>query len=207
MGQYRFGQFRALGSVGLVIGSLLLIGCLEVHLPFSWAERGDRDSSASVGGLESDITRGGVVLIFAIVLLNYFGLVVNTYVVGRLTKVAPRAKPAAGGPYARVSELFGADRQLLLFYFVAIAIGLVVSTFESFITLYLVDLGATNFELGLAFTLEGLSEIPAYLFGDRLIERFGPASVLQLGMVASIIRMVVCAVATKPWMALSAQVR
>lgn len=78
--------------------------------------------------------------------------------------------------------LVGMSLALVLMWFS----GLGVSQFQ---TLYLKSLGADGFLIGLASTTSAMIELPAMIWADRWVRRFGPGRVLRWGLLGIAARM------------------
>jgi PPP family 3-phenylpropionic acid transporter len=108
-----------------------------------------------------------------------------------------RAIKSAEVKAGRVTDLF-ADRRWLPFLMLAFAAGLGFAVSNTYLFPYMEELGASTFTMGLALTLATVAEVPVFFFGNRLIERFRPFSLLLLAMLLSGARLVFFVFATTP---------
>jgi PPP family 3-phenylpropionic acid transporter len=76
----------------------------------------------------------------------------------------------------------------------------------SFFPIYLDELGAATDLVGLAFTIQGFSELPIYLIAARFLDRFGTRTSLVLSFVVFGVRSLWYSVISNPLHALFAQV-
>ncbi len=72
------------------------------------------------------------------------------------------------------------NRRLMTFLGLVVLLQVGAAAVMTFHSVYLSDLGASRELIGLAYTLQGLSEIPLYLASAALIRRFGPRRTLVL---------------------------
>lgn len=84
-------------------------------------------------------------------------------------------------------------------------IGYCMATVTSFLPLYMQDLGASGTQIGLAFTLASLSELPLMALSPRLLRRWGARPLLICSGVCYALRMLIYIFAPTPGWALAAQ--
>lgn len=84
-------------------------------------------------------------------------------------------------------------------------IGCCGATIANFLSLFLQDLGASGAQIGFAFTLAGLSELPLMALSPRLLRRWGARALLVCAGVCFALRMLVYIAAPAPEWALAAQ--
>ncbi|NMB24117.1 MAG: MFS transporter [Firmicutes bacterium] len=97
------------------------------------------------------------------------------------------------------------NKVLVKFLFMAFMLQLSAASIPSMLPLYLKHLGASHTTIGLAFTIEGISEIPFFLVADRIIAAWGIKPLLVTAIFAYSIRMVLYSFATTPLLALLPQ--
>ncbi len=97
------------------------------------------------------------------------------------------------------------DRRWRLFLGCMLLVGYGSATISSFLSLYLQDLGASGEQIGLAFTLAGLSELPVMALSALLLRRWGPRPLLVCAGVCFALRMLIYIAAPAPEWALAAQ--
>ena len=59
--------------------------------------------------------------------------------------------------------------------------------------LYFSELGADNFIIGLAYTIQSLSELPFFIIGNRLLKKFGSRVVIIVSMMIMVVRLLIYA--------------
>lgn len=97
------------------------------------------------------------------------------------------------------------NRNLVKFLFMAFMLQLSAASILSMLPLYLKHLGASHATIGLAFTMEGISEIPFFLVADRIIAAWGIKPLLVTAIFAYSLRMILYSFATTPLFALLPQ--
>lgn len=110
--------------------------------------------------------------------------------------------PVEGGK-ERVNILAGvrqlAGRRSYRGFLAAVAFfGMGMSGYLAFLSLYMIDLGGSERDLGLLWVAVAIMEVPVMYFGARSFERFGYGTVLQLSFFGFIIGWAIMAFATSP---------
>ncbi len=85
------------------------------------------------------------------------------------------------------------NRALLFFMFILFLFGVASSPVNSFMNLYFTELGASNYIVGLAYSIQALSEIPFFIIGNYLLKRLGAKRVIVLSLIVMVIRLFVYA--------------
>jgi MFS family permease len=88
----------------------------------------------------------------------------------------------------QVSILSG-NKTLVILIVILFLYGVVCSPVNAFINLYFSELNSSNVNIGWAYAIQSLSEIPFFLVGNLLCKRFGARSVIIVSMIAMVIRM------------------
>jgi oligosaccharide:H+ symporter len=86
------------------------------------------------------------------------------------------------------------NRALSFFLFILFLYGVASSPVNSFINLYFTELGASNYAVGLAYSIQALSEIPFFLIGNYLLRHMGAKRVIIISLVVMVIRLFLYAV-------------
>ncbi len=97
------------------------------------------------------------------------------------------------------------NRNLVKFLVMGFMLQLSAASILSMLPLYLKQLGASHTTIGLAFTIEGISEIPFFLVADRIIAAWGVKPLLVTAVFACSLRMILYSLATTPLLALIPQ--
>lgn len=86
-----------------------------------------------------------------------------------------------------------ADRRLVIFLITVLAAGMGMGTVNSFLFLYLEDLGASATLMGLSLAIATLSEMPVFFFSGLLLHKFGARGVLLLALAVFVLRLAIYA--------------
>ena len=78
---------------------------------------------------------------------------------------------------------------LLIFLAILFLYGIASSPVNAYMNLYFSELGADHSMIGIAYTVQSLSELPFFIIGNRLLKRFGAKLVIIIAMFAMIIRL------------------
>jgi MFS transporter, PPP family, 3-phenylpropionic acid transporter len=167
----RYGRARAFGSLAFTIGAL------------------------GVGLLIGQTGPQGLFLVFVP------GLALTGLMAYVLLGAPDRADPAT----RRVSTDLGSgvaglirDPTLLLFFAGSILVWIAVSAVHTFLSVHLVELGASSAIVGLVWTPGALVEVPLMLAFPLLVRRFGAERLLVLGGLAYALRAVGWALTPDP---------
>ncbi len=82
---------------------------------------------------------------------------------------------------------------LLIFLVIIFFYGIASSPVNAYMNLYFSELGADNSVIGIAYTIQSLSELPFFIIGNRLLKRFGSRLVIIISMFVMVIRLLVYA--------------
>jgi MFS transporter, PPP family, 3-phenylpropionic acid transporter len=91
-----------------------------------------------------------------------------------------------------VRTLF-ANRQLVLFLFMAFICGAAFATINNYLFAYMHQLQISESRMGVALAIATIAEIPVLFFADRLLIRFKPRGLLILAMAATGVRLLLLA--------------
>ncbi|KAG2442634.1 hypothetical protein HXX76_002718 [Chlamydomonas incerta] len=79
--------------------------------------------------------------------------------------------------------------EVAVFFVTAITMGYGFGTIDSFLFLYLRQMGASETLMGLTLTITCAAEVPAFQLQDRLLDRWGVTAVLDLTMLVYVLRL------------------
>jgi PPP family 3-phenylpropionic acid transporter len=85
------------------------------------------------------------------------------------------------------------NRALMFFMFILFLYGVASSPVNSFMNLYLTELGASNYIIGLAYSIQALSEIPFFILGNYLLKHLGAKRIIVLSLIVMVIRLFIYA--------------
>ncbi len=97
------------------------------------------------------------------------------------------------------------DRRWFGFLGCVLLIGFCSSTISSFLSLYLQDLGANDAQIGLAYTIASISEMPVMMLSPLVLRRWGARPLLITAGLLYGIRAIIYIFAPSPGVALAAQ--
>lgn len=97
------------------------------------------------------------------------------------------------------------DRRWFRLLGCVLLVGCCGAAISSFLSLYLQDLGATSQQIGLAYTLAGLSELPVMALSPLLLRRWGARPLLVAAGLLYAVRVAIYIIAPTPGWALAAQ--
>jgi PPP family 3-phenylpropionic acid transporter len=97
------------------------------------------------------------------------------------------------------------NRRLLVFLALITLLQVGASSVFSFFSIYMNDLGASSRLIGLAFGIQGMSELPVYLIAAALIRRAGPARTLVIAFLLTAIRPLLYSFISQPAPAVALQ--
>ena len=97
-------------------------------------------------------------------------------------------------------------RSLVVFLGVVTALQLGTVSIFSFYSIYLGEIGASRDLIGLAFSIQGLSELPVYLASAWIIRRIGPGRALTISFLAYAARALLYSVIRTPGLAVATEV-
>jgi MFS family permease len=97
------------------------------------------------------------------------------------------------------------DSRWARFLVCALLIGCASSLMHGFLSIYLADLGAGSEQIGLAYTLASVSELPVMALAPLALRRWGARPLLALAGAAYALRLLIYIVAPVPAWALGAQ--
>jgi MFS transporter, PPP family, 3-phenylpropionic acid transporter len=118
------------------------------------------------------------------------------------TRVTPR--PHAGAYWRGLRTLL-AQPQWISFLLLLLAGGIGLATVNSYLFLYLSDMGASATVMGLSLTIATVSELVVFVLSGRIIDRIGPRALLLLGTAATAARLAAYALVRTPTPVLAIQ--
>jgi PPP family 3-phenylpropionic acid transporter len=72
-----------------------------------------------------------------------------------------------------------------------------------FINLYYTEIGALNTQIGIAFAVQSICELPFLFFGALLIEKYGVKRIIIFTLLVAALRMFLYGLTTNPWIAIA----
>jgi MFS transporter, PPP family, 3-phenylpropionic acid transporter len=90
------------------------------------------------------------------------------------------------------------NRKLLIILSLAALMQVGISSFYTFFSIYLAQLQASRQLIGMAYTLQGLSELPVFLASAAIIRRIGARGAITLGILTFAARLLLYSIITQP---------
>lgn len=115
----------------------------------------------------------------------------------------PMTRVGAGARFLPQLRVLLGDRAWLLFIGAAMVVGASMGIFLNFLFPYLETLGISATVMGLTLTLATISEIPIFLYSDRLLARWSPAFLLALALLFTALRALSYAGISTSWQVLA----
>ncbi|MDT8307856.1 MAG: MFS transporter [Anaerolineae bacterium] len=184
-----------------------------VPLLDSSALEASRDSGRSYGQLRawgavgwsiSTIVIGLIIERFAIRYL-FYGYVALIMVTFAFALFQPRRAEVLTSSLRQGLAKLLADQALLLFLLSVLLISLTLSAVNAFFSIYLDGIGAGEANIGLAWAVASLSEIPVMLYSGRLVRRIGSTGLIKISFVTFAIRWLLYSVIHTPALAIAVQ--
>jgi oligosaccharide:H+ symporter len=161
---------------------------------------------ASIGWATGTVVTGQFInssnlhLIFAIAAVQLFLVACVTFFLYKPLRVT---KNIASLKLNTIKDLIFSDRRLTIFLGVLLAYGVFSAPIQMFINIYYSEIGAGYNQIGYAFAVQSLSELPFFFFGQRIVNRYGAKNVLIFTMVVTALRMVAYGFTANPWVAIA----
>lgn len=90
------------------------------------------------------------------------------------------------------------NKPLIIFYSILTLYGIAVAPIYVFINLYFTEIGAGYDIIGIAFSLQALSEIPFFFFGTRFVKKYGSEASIIISLMVTLCRMILYSIITDP---------
>ena len=117
----------------------------------------------------------------------------------------PITQSKLGGNFWSSLRTLAANRRWLIFLAVMFVGGMGTATIHSFFFLYMEDLSASRWIMGLSLSVATISEIGVFFFADKLLARWGTVRVLAVAMGMLVVRLLAYSVITTVGWALAVQ--
>lgn len=156
----QFSFIRAFGSIGWAIASIFIAKLLDLF---------------GYNGL------GLIVVLLTIIMLGVMFLVAEGS--------KPNEKKSEKITSADIKELLS-DKKYILVTIILFFIYCANNSNTTTIIDKMIDLGATNAEIGYKWTIAGLVEIPVYIYGSFFLRKFGPYKLLCISAFAIMVQFI-----------------
>jgi MFS transporter, PPP family, 3-phenylpropionic acid transporter len=131
--------------------------------------------------------------------LNYFVfMLVLLLVVVRL----PVAESSIGSRFWQGARSLFAEPQWVVLLIAIFCSGVAMSITNSFLFLYIDELGGSRTLMGLSLTVATVSEVPIFFYAERLLRRWGARGLLLFALLAQVVRTFAYALMPAAWLIL-----
>ncbi|MFT8352455.1 MFS transporter [Clostridium saccharoperbutylacetonicum] len=165
----KFSFIRAFGSIGWGVTSIFIAALVD---RFTYK------------GL------GLIIILLTIVLLGIM------YIVAEGSKT--KAKKSERITFVDIKELLS-NKKYILVIIILFLIYCAGNSNTTTIVDKMLALGATNKEIGYKWTLQGLIEIPVYLYGNFFLKRFGACKLLCMAAFATMVQFILYGISNSVW--------
>ena len=101
-----------------------------------------------------------------------------------------------------VKELLFIDKRLTTIFVIMFFYGVFSAPIHLFINIYYMEIGAGFHHVGYAFLFQAMAEVPFFIYGKRIIDRFGARRLIVFTMIVTAIRLLLYGFITNPWFAI-----
>src|SRR5690606_32310556 len=163
-----------------------------------WASMGWAVASLSTGYFVEKSSSLSIIFIIASCVLAV------TWIVSFLYLNKKREVRSNQAPSFKTLKTVLFNNQKLFYFFILIMVYYILnSPTLMFINLYYKEIGATNTQIGIAFAVQSIFELPFMFYGKRILNRFGVRRVIMATMVVAAVRMLLYGMTSNPWVAIT----
>lgn len=163
-----------------------------------WASIGWAFASLSTGYFVEKTASLSIIFIIASVLLAITWIISFLYL-NKKREVLSNQSPSL----KTIKTMLFENKNLLLFFLLIMVYYILNSPTLMFINLYYKEIGATNTQIGIAFAVQSIFELPFMFYGKRILNRFGVRRVIMATMVVAAVRMLLYGMTSNPWVAIT----
>jgi len=117
----------------------------------------------------------------------------------------PLTSGGVGNPFWRSLREIAADRRWLGFLATTLGGGICMAGINSYLFLYLQQLGASETQMGLALSVATLSELFIFFFSNHLLRLWGARGMMVVALGVFVTRALAYSFTTSPWIVLALQ--
>ena len=131
-------------------------------------------------------------------------ILLTTWIISYLYLNKKRENKSDVNPSFQTIKLLLTENKNLLLFFVFIFIYYILNAPTlMFINLYYTEIGASNSQIGTAFAIQSIFEIPFLFFSSRLLKKFGLRKIIIFTLIIAAIRMMLYGITSNSWLAIS----
>jgi len=161
-----------------------------------WASVGWAVSSAITGQF---IHAGNSQYIFVIASTI---LAVNFFILKFLYKPLKVTRSLKSLKLHHIKDIFLSNKRLYTVFIIMLFYGIFSSPIHFFINIYYLEIGAGFHHVGYAYLFQAMAEVPFFIFGKRIIDRFGARKLIVFTMIVTALRLLAYGFITNPWIAI-----
>lgn len=161
-----------------------------------WASVGWAVSSVVTGTFINATNSQYIFVIASTILLVNFLILKFLYKPLKVTKTLKSMK------LSHIRDVFLSDKRLYSILIIMLFYGIFSSPMHFFINIYYMEIGGGYHHVGYAYLFQALAEVPFFLFGKKIIERFGARRLIVFTMVVTSLRLIAYGLISDPWVAI-----
>jgi MFS transporter, PPP family, 3-phenylpropionic acid transporter len=162
-----------------------------------WASIGWAVSSAITGIF---INENNAYIIF-IIASNL--LLINFLIIRFIYKPLIVVKNLKSLKLGHIKDIFLSDKRLYIMLIIMLFYGIFSAPMHFFINIYYLDIGGGYHHVGYAYLVQALAEVPFFIYGKRIIDRFGARRIVIITMIVTSIRLLAYGINSNPWIAIA----
>ncbi len=161
-----------------------------------WASVGWAVSSVTTGLFINETNSQYIFVIASTILLVNFIILKFLYKPLKVTKTLKSMK------LSHIRDVFLSDKRLYSILIIMLFYGIFSSPMHFFINIYYMEIGGGYHHVGYAYLFQALAEVPFFLFGKKIIERFGARRLIIFTMIVTSFRLISYGLISDPWFAI-----
>lgn len=162
-----------------------------------WSSAGWAFSTIVVGYLLKGID---IKFVFPITSVLFLATGIFMYVLYKPLKITKSLETII---FSHLWQLIINSPRLLIFIAIIFIYGILTAPVMLFINLYYNELNAQSQQIGYAFAIQALFELPFFFYGKRIIARFGARKVMIFAMIITMLRMLLYGLISNPNIAIA----
>lgn len=103
---------------------------------------------------------------------------------------------------SHIRDVLMSDKRLYTMFVIMLFYGVFSSPIHFFINIYYLEIGGGFHHVGYAFLFQAGAEVPFFIFGKRIIDKFGARRLIIFTMIVTASRLIVYGFISNPWIAI-----
>jgi MFS transporter, PPP family, 3-phenylpropionic acid transporter len=104
---------------------------------------------------------------------------------------------------SQITTILFSDKRLYILLIIMLFYGVFSSPIHLFINIYYIEIGGGYNHVGYAYLFQAMAEVPFFIFGRKIINRFGARRLIVFTMIVTAIRLLAYGFISNPWMAIA----